>query len=54
MSTRKTILDVFTQISTEKESAKPDLCIRLWNHLNNNFNEENTAEVNNSNPFHHV
>ncbi|XKL64231.1 hypothetical protein PGB90_004317 [Kerria lacca] len=34
MSSKKTILDVFTQISSEKDAAKPDLCLSLWNHLN--------------------
>lgn len=34
MESKKSILDVFNQISNEKQAAKPDLFFRLWKYLN--------------------
>lgn len=39
MTKKKSILDVFTQISSEHEASRPDLCLRLWNHLNKPFDK---------------
>lgn len=44
MIKKYSILDIFTKISDEHEAVKPDLCIRLWNHLKKNC-EKSIDEV---------